>query len=284
MSPKRLGLLALIYHKSGKNYLADPQSTVEQLAVGYYSQFKGLTSTLDVIRNKVNLENAPEWHKLAKKLFKKKDKTVKKEKGEKKKKKDAFVESENGEASESKSGKSNGKQDKASKSPKKKQEKQIESTQQKTAGAASDLESESESDESSESSAAADETTSLPAPTMVDNFFITADGSNYLSTAVANQKEDDESDDDSKGHKGFAKKSNESSFFQKNNKKPVKLATPRSEPSGGMKRKWSDDKEEQVDTVKQVKTVDPNLHPSWLAKQKLKPTITEFKGKKITFD
>lgn len=32
------------------------------------------------------------------------------------------------------------------------------------------------------------------------------------------------------------------------------------------------------------KMEESNLHPSWLAKQKLKPSITEFKGKKITFD
>lgn len=283
MSPKRLGLLALIYYKSGKNHLADQQSTVEQLAVGYFSQFKGLNSILDVIRTKLNLENAPEWQKLAKKLFKKKDKTIKKEKVDKKKTKNGFVESDNVEPNESKLEKSNGKQEKSSKSAnkKEKQKKQSEeSTQQNVVAPAM------ESDDSSESSAAEDDIESVPAPTTVDDFFITADGSNYLSTAVASQKQDDDSDDDSKGHmkhgKGFVKKSNESSFFHKSNKKPVKLATPRSE--GSVKRKWSDDKEEQTSTDKQLKTVDTNLHPSWQAKQKLKPTIAEFKGKKITFD
>lgn len=272
MLPKRLGLLALIYYKSGKNYLSDSQSTVEQLAVGYFSQYKGLNSILDAIRNKLNLDNAPDWRRLAKKLFKKKDKSIKKEKIDKKK--NAFVESDNVKPNESKLENSNGNLEKSSKSANKKQKKQTESTQLDAAAPAL------ESDESSESSATEDNADSLPPPTTVDDFFITADGSNYLSTAVANKKEDDESDDDSKG-KGFVKKSNESSFFQKNNKKPVKLATVRSE--AGPKRKWSDDREEKVETGKQLK-VDPNLHPSWQAKQKLKPTIAEFKGKKITFD
>lgn len=269
MSPKRLGLLALIYYKFGKNYLADSQSTIDQLAVGYFSQYKGLNSMFDVIRNKLNLDNAPDWRKLAKKLFKKKDKTIKKERTDKKK--NAIEESDNANPNESKLDSSNGKLKKSSKSAKNEQKKKIES-----AAAAPPL----DSDEASESSANEDEADNLPPPTTVDDFFITADGSNYLSTAVANQQEDENSDDDSKG-KGFVKKSNESSFFQKNNKKPVKLATARSE--GATKLKWSENNVEEVDTGKQSK-VDPNLHPSWQAKQKLKPIIAEFKGKKITFD
>lgn len=261
MSPKRLGLLALIYYKSGKDYLADSQSTTEQLAVGYFSQFKGLNVILDVIRSKINLDNAPDWRKLAKKLFKKKDNAIKEEKIEK-------------EDPKSNDGKL---QKKSSKLVNKKQK--AESTQQSTNIAAL------ESEESSANEDDAKSSSPLP-PTTIDDFFITADGSNYLSTAVANQKQEDDSDDDSKGRmkhgKSFVKKSHESSFFQKDNKKTVKLATARSE--GGTKRKWSNDKDEQKIITEKHSTVDPNLHPSWQAKQKLKPTIAEFKGKKITFD
>lgn len=276
VSPKRLGLLALIYYKSGKNYLADSQSTVDQLAVGYFSQYKGLNSTFDVIRNKLGLDHAPDWQKLAKKLFKKKDKAIKKEKIDKKK--NTFAESDNAESSADK-------QMNESTAPvNKKGKKQTKSTQQTTTTA-----SVSASDESNASSATENDgnaESSLP-PTTVDDFFITADGSNYLSTAVATKNQDDDSDDDAKGRtqqgKGFTKKPNESSFYQKsNNKRPVKLATNRSD-SSGTKRKWADDQEQQASTEKQLKS-DPNLHPSWQAKQKLKPTIAEFKGKKITFD
>lgn len=269
ISPKRLGLLALVHYKSGKNVLADSQSTVEQLAVGYFSQFKGLNAILDAIRNKLDLDNAPDWHRLAKKLFKKKAEATKKEK-------------KKNESDSDKLEKSNGKREKSAVS--KKEKKQTESTQQNAAAL--------QSDESSESSASEEDdddndvgTESLPAPTTVDDFFVTADGSNYLSTAVASEKPDDDSDDDLKAHKkhgnSFAMKLNESTARQKNSKKPVKLGTNRSE--GGEKRKWTDGKDEQPNAGKQLK-VDSNLHPSWLAKQKLKPTITEFKGKKITFD
>lgn len=95
-SPKRLGVLALIYYKSGKSYLADQNSTVEQLAVGYFTEHKGLTDVLDTIRNKLNLTETTDWKKSAKKLFRKKDKTEKPEKPTKsKKKKGAFIESDN---------------------------------------------------------------------------------------------------------------------------------------------------------------------------------------------
>lgn len=283
VSPKRLGLLALVYYKSGKNYLADSQSTMEQLAVGYFSQFKGLSSILDMIRNKLDLDNAPDWRKLAKKLFKKKAEAVKKKKIGKEE--NALAESDNEDSGTGKVKQSNGKQEKSTKASGKKQKKQTGAPQQNTAAAvALKSEESSESDATEEEDDDSDAETAPP-PTTVDDFFVTADGSNYVSTAVASEKPDDDSDDNSKGHtkqgKGFAKKPHESSFHQKNIKRPVKLATDRLD--SGKKRKWTDDNEEESNVGKQLKA-DSNLHPSWQAKQKLKPTITEFKGTKITFD
>lgn len=288
MSPKRLGLLALLYYKSGKSYLADQNSTVEQLTVGYYSESKGLNVLLDSIRSKLKLTENSNWRKSVKKLFKKKDKSKKPEKVEKE---TSFTESNNTNAKtepkiknkkSKKEVESKGKLEKSDKSSKTQQKKQIDAEEQ-------DEETSNDTDESSETDennndGELDSGNAVTAPTTVDDFFITADGSNYLSTAVVSRKQEEDSDDASTGNmqrgKGFEKKPRESSFFHKSDKKPVKLAANRFE---GSKRKWSDEAGEIVPKEKQTK-IDPELHPSWQAKQKLKPTITEFKGKKITFD
>ncbi|XP_031638587.1 uncharacterized protein LOC116350791 [Contarinia nasturtii] len=275
MSPKRLGVLALLYYKTGKNYLADQNSTVEQLAVGYFCEHKAVGVTLDAIRNKLKLAESSEWRKLVKKLFKKKEKS---ENVEKMEKKTSFIESDATdtsaiEKSKNKKAKQNvetkGKQEKSTKLQKKRKE----SAAQPDEPSESDAETEVKTNEMNASEA----------PTTVDDFFITADGKNYLSNAVVTRKqEEDTVDDDANSHlgKGFEKKPREASFFHKSDKKPVKLATNRFE---GLKRKWPNEIEEIVHKIKEAK-VDTQLHPSWQAKQKLKPTITEFKGTKITFD
>lgn len=71
MSPKRLGLLALLNYKSGKNFLADPNSTIEQLTVGYYLEYKGLAVVLDSIRAKLKLTDNSYWRKSVKKIIQK---------------------------------------------------------------------------------------------------------------------------------------------------------------------------------------------------------------------
>lgn len=287
MPPKRLALLSLIYYKSGKNYLADQDATVEQLSVGYFSQSKGLNVVLDSIRSKINLTEKDDWRKQVKKLFKKKDPSKQKEKVQKN---TQFTESDNADVktdAKSKSKKtkqkveSNGKLDKLSKSAAKTQQ------PEKNHPEAENDEVSNVSDESDESDGDVEEEIdgqNTAAPTTVDDFFITADGTNYLSTAVISRNQEEGSDDDGAGHlprsTGFEKKSRESSFFHKSDKKPVKLAVNRFD---GSKRKFTNEGDNQICEKKQTK-IDPELHPSWQAKQKLKPTITEFKGKKITFD
>lgn len=280
--------MALIYYKSGKNYLADSSSTIEQLAVGYFCEHKSVHGILDAIRNKLKLDESYNWRRTVKKLFKKKDKTLIGEK--EKKKKDSFTETDATEATVTPKGKTKKSKQKsepndATEKAKKPQKKSNESEVK-----AADSE---ESDDSSENDVDVDvkpaenNDVSEP-PTTVDDFFITADGSNYLSTAVSNRNQEGDSDGETNQRlyrgKDFDRKPKEASFFHKSDKKPVKLAVNRSVDLGlNSKRKWLDESEEQVHQSKEKK-VDPELHPSWQAKQKLKPTITEFKGKKITFD
>lgn len=270
-----MGVLALIYYKSGKNYLADQNSTVDQLTVGYFTEHKGMSAILDAIRNKLNLNASSVWKKPAKKLFRKKDKTSEPEKlAKSEKKKTPFTETDNPETSA------------RSKKKKDKQNNSNEKVVKNAKNAIKQQAKHSESEESGDSPNESEEETDLneekvnEPPTTIDDFFITADGSNYLSTAVANKEQDNVSDDDSHPRKVFEKKPKEASFFHKSDKRPVRLGSNRFE---GTKRRWPNETVEPVHAVKETK-IDPELHPSWLAKQKLKPTITAFKGTKITFD
>lgn len=272
-SPKRLGVLALIYYESGKRYLSDPNSTIEQLAVGYFTEHKGVSDILDAILKKLQLTEIPYWKKLIKKLFKTKDKDDVKAKADKAQKKNSFNETDHSE--------------KVAKSKDKKVKQRTEQAVTKQ----SDSEKESithintkpiDSKESDSSNESDDDSSDEIAehPTAVDDFFITADGSNYLSTAIANKTQGNDSDDDSNQKKVYEKKPRESSFFHKSDKKPEKSGSNRFE---GAKRKWPNESDESVHKAKETK-IDPELHPSWQAKQKQKPTITAFKGTKITFD
>lgn len=285
MSPKRLAVLALINRKSGKNYLADQNSTIEQLAVAYFSEYKTVKGILDAIENKLNLSDSWDWKKTSKKLFRKKDETAKTAKTEKVQKKVGFTETDNTSVKGKKakkvaetSGKAKKSTDLSAKEIKKQKKSKKTIVEEDAASVESDESSESEDESDTESTSAKQDT----APsTTVDEFFITADGSNYLSTAVSNTKQDDESDDESHPNRGkeSIKKPHEASFFHKSDKKLPKPATNRID---NKKRKWAEN-EDEVQTVKEPK-FDPELHPSWQAKQKQKPIITEFKGKKITFD
>lgn len=289
MSPKRLGLLALLYYKSGKNHLADSSSTVEQLAVGYYCEHKNVNGILDAIRKKLKLDEKTNWRRSVRKLFKKKDKTLNAEKA--KKKKTPFIETDETDTTATTKNKNKKSQKKAEANGRPTKSTDAQKKQKAAAGQnTTEPDKSEESDGSSESEEGVDIRSSekdsvMEPPTTVDDFFITADGSNYMSTAVANRNQEKDSDDDNNHHlyhgKDFERKPKEASFFHKSDKRPVKLAVNRK--FEGTKRKWLDETEEQVERAIQ-KNVDPELHPSWQAKQKLKPTITEFKGKKITFD
>lgn len=281
MSPKRLGLLALINHKSGKNYLADQNSTVEQLAVGYFSEYKTINGILDAIQNKLNLHERSDWKKLSKKLFRKKEQTTEAEKETEtensEENSNARGKKKNSKQTADKKGKATTSNESTAKKDKMQKRSKETNVQENRASVESDDSSESEQDSDLEKN-----DTPAEAPTAIDEFFITADGSNYMSTAVSNSKQEEELDDDHHPNQGksYAKKPHEASFFHKSDKKPAQSVVNRFE---NKKRKWSDNAVEEVHTVKETK-LDPDLHPSWQAKQKQKPIIAEFKGKKITFD
>lgn len=103
----------------------------------------------------------------------------------------------------------------------------------------------------------------------VDSFFITENGSNYMSSVVLNQNQDDED-------------INTNLPFHKKNVNKNQVHTP------GINRR----QRRQGITVPTFvpkpieppkKVVNEDVHPSWLAKQKQR-SIQEFQGKKITFD
>lgn len=246
--------MALHYYKSGKNYLADPASTVKQLSVGYYCKSKNLIAVLDKIRTKFNLGDNDKWKKETKKLFKKREK---KEPTAGENENGALVETENNKGNDVKSNSKSQKKTQSGESvPKPKKQKNAKT----------------KFDEGD------DEVNPTEAPTTVDDFFITSDGTNYMSNAVVAtiQKDDDDSESAQQPKK-------RPSDFGKNVKSRIDGGKKFDKGPAGEKRKWNEESNEQTD-VKQERTIDPNLHPSWIAKQKQKPTITEFKGSKITFD
>lgn len=162
------------------------------------------------------------------------------------------------------------------------------------------------------------------ATTMVDPFFITNDGSNYISTAVIDRTQPDGPENELNRRSRRANRSNINSVASKSHGKNSKFNNPapklksfggssRTEarkdvpaaanadvhPSWSAKRKQKsilafqgkkikfdggEDKLTTGITKSTTNDAEDKLHPSWAAKQKLKPVITEFKGSKITFD
>lgn len=167
------------------------------------------------------------------------------------------------------------------------------------------------------------------ATTMVDPFFITDDGSNYISTAVIDRTQADAPDDNLNRRERRANRMSNNSAGPKAHAKNAKFNknTPTLKSFGGSVRNeakngtwqeddadvhpsWSakrkqktipsfqgkkikfdggEDKPKTATTPASIKSSNETddaskLHPSWAAKQKLKPVIAAFKGSKITFD
>lgn len=254
MSAKRLGLLSLLYHTSGKkNYLADPNSTVEQLAVGYFCQYKSVTATLDSIEHQLNLNGKNDWQYQVKKLFKTKSNiTLKGEQPSRKKiqKDSSFVESDNLDHAENDD------------SIKVIESKDIDGSKTTKRNAVKNKRKSKENTETN-------------TPSTVDEFFITTEGTSYMSTAVNTQNDNSNNVSEHKSKK--AKK-------PKHSKAVGKFEREDTPKKNSGKQKWNNEKDESIEEEKSIKEIDSSLHPSWIAKQKQKPTITEFKGSRITFD
>lgn len=112
--------------------------------------------------------------------------------------------------------------------------------------------------------------------TTVDPFFFTETGDNYLSTVVIDRVQPEAVQD------GLIRRERRDHTLRPNKKNNVfRKQFGRSEhvPQNGRIEK------NYGHVVKPSPApIDEKLHPSWIAKQKLKPIITEFKGHKIKFD
>lgn len=103
----------------------------------------------------------------------------------------------------------------------------------------------------------------------VDSFFITESGSNYMSSVVLDQNQNDEDiNTDLPFHKKVIKKNivHTPGINRRQRRQGITVPTFVPQPIETPKKKLNED-----------------VHPSWLAKQKQR-SIQEFQGKKITFD
>jgi hypothetical protein len=115
----------------------------------------------------------------------------------------------------------------------------------------------------------------------VDPFFVSTNGQNYLAAVNASEKVSDNSDSDNDRSKNEdGKRKYQKATKRKLNVKPVgrKIAL---EKLNVTPPKFELPAVENV--IEESKAPEQNLHPSWVAKQKMK-SIQEFKGTKIKFD
>lgn len=148
-----------------------------------------------------------------------------------------------------------------------------------------------------------------------DSFFFTEKGTNYMSTAVIDRTQapnpNDGLDRKERRAQKFGKSTGPPNKHKKQlhqmpnnkvNREPAKssfsVTTNDLHPSWaakqakkgitqfqGKKMKFDDAPPPiQSDLTKSSTSAEDKLHPSWAAKQKQKPVISEFTGKKITFD
>lgn len=150
---------------------------------------------------------------------------------------------------------------------------------------------------------------------VVDPFFITETGENYLSTAIVknNQNEDDVKDEEhrdlhmiklnnydkkprdfkdrrqqswDKNSKDFGNNvaTNQNRWQKETPNKWPKNVNHNNNLTANRTQEKKNHRNKDFNYEKsQSQTNEQNLHPSWAAKQKLKPVITSFQGKKITF-
>ncbi|XP_037949255.1 MATH and LRR domain-containing protein PFE0570w [Teleopsis dalmanni] len=104
-----------------------------------------------------------------------------------------------------------------------------------------------------------------------DPFFITETGKPYMSTAIVTNKTQNVSEEvvNNKSNVGNKRKIHDRNNYQSENRNFHKQ-------NSELNSKWKN-KDNQMNKSE-------NLHPSWAAKQKQKPIITNFQGKKITFN
>lgn len=299
-----MGALALSSKKTSSQLVSDSKSSIEEICTGRLLSLKAIIAFVSKMKSKYDVHGTLDWQTIIghfadanatkKKLPKKRDGT------ENKDRKDGKVAKAKALPAEKKAAKSKDKTvtQVAQNLPKVKplKTKKIEE----------------EIDEPSEEPAAT---------TMADPFFITNDGSNYMSTAVIDRTQPDGPDDALNRRSRRANRLPNNSDGAKSHVKTGKFnkSTPKLKSFGGSARNetkqdaeadvhpsWSAKRKQKSIPAFQGKKMkfdgsedkpapgsakpandgddSSKLHPSWAAKQKLKPVIAAFKGSKITFD
>lgn len=124
---------------------------------------------------------------------------------------------------------------------------------------------------------------------VIDPFFITESGQPYLSTAVV-LSDDDNNDEEVEQPEHKRRKSANRGHEHKdvrdnNNRHSFNFVKNQSTVQCNKKIKFGEDGSvEEAPTVPVAVKDGEGMHPSWVAKQKLKPKIAAYQGKKITFD
>lgn len=124
---------------------------------------------------------------------------------------------------------------------------------------------------------------------VIDPFFITESGQPYLSTAVV-LSDDDNNDEEVEQPEVKRRKSANRGHEHKdvrdnNNRYSSNFVKNQSTVQSNKKIKFGEDGSAEEAPSAPVAVKDgEGMHPSWVAKQKLKPKIAAYQGKKITFD
>lgn len=257
-------------------------ATPEQLAIGYFANIEIVKKTLETIYQALSLDDATFWRRQVKKLFKKKENDVKtksknKTKGAKKddENDDEEKSTNEDEATSPSTGKKlkksekSKKSDKSNASTKVKQPRSNDDDNNPKPAKIKKSEPEEDDDDDDDDEAVHEST--------VDDFFITAEGTSYLSNAVVKAVKSGEENDEQVSRAPAQNGKRNQSFTKLNQNDNTRFAAKKP-----FKRNFEETVKEMPSAP--VTPVDPNLHPSWLAKQKQKPIIAGFQGTKITFD
>lgn len=119
---------------------------------------------------------------------------------------------------------------------------------------------------------------------VIDPFFITDAGEQYLSTAITNGTANEELANNSNLASQSNRPFNTEKVHMIRSKHRREFSDTKKSYSGQyMNGKHSKRSDVFEDREEKSRNEDENKHPSWLAKQKIKPVIKEFKGKRITF-
>lgn len=122
---------------------------------------------------------------------------------------------------------------------------------------------------------------------VIDPFFITESGQPYLSTAVVVSDDNNDTDDEQveqSRRKSVSREQEHKNTRRINNHNFSNFVKNQRTVQSNKKIKFGEDGRAEEPTVPEAVKDGEGMHPSWLAKQKLKPKIVAFKGSKITFD